>query len=81
MRPPAGAHNLRAMTEQIMHDDPQVRILEARRAQLETRVEALDATLRAGEGHDPSHGRELDDASSLLAQVRAEMARRSAGRT
>ena len=81
MRPPAGAHSLRGMSEQIMHDDLQVRILEARKAQLEARVEELDAAVRAGEGHDPSHGRELDDVSSLLAQLRAEIARRRRDQT
>lgn len=64
-----------------MHDDPHVRNLEARRAQLESRVEELDAAVRAGEGHDPSHGRELDDVNSLLAQVRAEIARRRGDQT
>lgn len=75
MRLAAGTDSLRAMSEQIVHDDPQARTLEARKAQLESRVEELDAAVRAGEGHDPSHGRELDDVSSLLAQVRAEIAR------
>jgi len=75
MRPAAGARSLLAMTEQIMHDDPHVRTLQARKAQLEARVEELDAVLSAGDGHDPSHGRELDDVSSLLAQVRAEIER------
>ena len=59
-----------------MQDNPRVQSLEARKAQLETRVEKLDATVRAGRGLDPSHGRELDDVSSLLAQVRAEIVRR-----
>lgn len=81
MRAPAAANSLRAMTEQMMHDDPHVRTLAARKAQLETRVQELDAAVRAGAGHDPSHGRELDDVSSLLAQVRAEIARRRGDRT
>ncbi|MDP1848588.1 MAG: hypothetical protein Q8K79_12415 [Solirubrobacteraceae bacterium] len=68
------------MNEQITQDDPRVRTLEARKAQLETRRAALDAVVRAGEGHDPSHGRELDDVSSLLAQVRAEIVRRRGAR-
>jgi len=75
MRLAAGTDSLGAMSEQIVHDDPQARTLEARKAQLESRVEELDAAVRACEGHDPSHGRELDDVSSLLAQVRAEIAR------
>lgn len=80
MRPPAGAHSLQVMNEQIMQDNPHVRTLEARKAQLETRVEELEAAVRAGDGLDPSHGRELDDASSLLAQVRAEIVRRRGNR-
>lgn len=81
MRSPAGARSIRAMNDQIMQDNPHVRTLEARKAQLETRVEELDAAVRAGAGHDPSHGRELDDVSSLLAQVRAEIERRRGNRT
>ena len=58
------------------HDthDAQVRALDARHTQLERRVEHHDAAIRDADGHDPSLGRELDAASSLLAQVRAELA-------
>ena len=66
-----------AMTSQAMHDvhDTHIRALEERRAQLERRVEHYGAAVRECDGHDPSLGRELDAASSLLAQVRAELAR------
>jgi len=65
-----------AMTSQTMDDvrDAQIRALEERRAQLEDRVERYGAGVRECGGHDPSLGRELDATSSLLAQVRAELA-------
>lgn len=51
----------------------QVHALDDRQAQLEHRVEHYSAAVRDSDGHDPSIGRELDAASSLLAQVRAEL--------
>jgi outer membrane murein-binding lipoprotein Lpp len=61
-----------------MHDthDSHVRALDARQAQLELRIERCSAAIRAANGDDPSLGRELDAATSLLAQVRAELALR-----
>lgn len=65
-----------AMTSQTMDDvrDTKIRALEERRAQLEHTVEHYGAAVSECDGHDPSVGRELDAASSLLAQVRAELA-------
>ena len=56
-------------------NDRQVRALDERRAQLEHRVDQYTAAVRASNGDHPSLGRELDAASSTLAQVRAELAR------
>ena len=60
-------------TSQDTHDS-QVRALNARQAQLEQSIEHDRAAIGAGDGHDPSLGRELDAARSLLAQVHAELA-------
>jgi hypothetical protein len=54
---------------------PPVRALNQRRAQLEHRVAYYSAAVEAANGEDPCLGRELDATSSLLAQVRAELAR------
>lgn len=54
--------------------DTRVRSLARRQAQLERRLERYDAAIPDCNGHDPSLGRERDAASSLLAQVRAELA-------
>lgn len=61
------------MTSQAMVDvhDTQIRALEERRAQLEHRVAHYGSAVRECDGHDPPLGRELDAASSLLAEVRA----------
>lgn len=56
--------------------DRHVRALDERRTELEHRVEQYTAAVRGSNAPDPSLGRELDAASSLLAQVRAELARR-----
>lgn len=63
------------MTTQTLdtRHDRQIRSLEQRRAQLEQRVARYDSAIRDCNGHDPSLGRELDAASSRLAQVRAEL--------
>ena len=52
----------------------QVRTLDARQAELEQRIERCRVAIRAAGGHNPSLGRELDAARSLLAQVHAELA-------
>ena len=65
-----------AMTTHAIDEvhDTQMRALEERRAQLKHRVEQYGAAVRECDGHDPPLGRELDAASSRLAQVRAELA-------
>jgi hypothetical protein len=50
------------------------RALDARETQLQQHVEHCSAAIRDADGHDPSLGRELDAARSLLAQVHAESA-------
>jgi hypothetical protein len=55
-------------------DDRHVRALDARQVELEQRVDDSSAAVGATDGLDPSLGRELDAAHSLLAQVRAERA-------
>ena len=69
--------NVPTMSPQTLDtlQDRHIRSLEERRAQLEHRVEHYDGALRDCNGHDPSLGRELDAASSRLAQLRAELAR------
>jgi len=52
----------------------QVRALDAREAELEQRIERCRAAIPAPDSHNPSLGRELDAARSLLAQVHAELA-------
>jgi len=67
-----------SQTLDTLHDT-RVRSLEQRQAQLEQRLERYDAAIPDCNGHDPSLGRERDAASSLLAQVRAELARLAPG--
>lgn len=63
------------MTSTLHDSHPShVHALDARQAQLELCVERCSVAIRAANGHDPSIGRELDAATSRLAQVRAELA-------
>ena len=59
----------------------QVRTLDAREAELDQRIEHCRAALRGPDGHNPSLGREIDAARSLLAQVHAELALLREGET
>lgn len=72
-RPPTA--NVPSMPTQTLdtRHHRQIHSLEQRRAQLEQRVTRYNTAMRDCNGHDPSLGRELDAASSRLAQVRAEL--------
>ncbi len=75
--------NVPNMSTQTPHPiaDRRIHSLDERQSQLEQRVARFSAAVRDCKGHNPPLGRELDAASSRLAQVRAERARLLAGRT